>query len=244
MLAQYPHLRRGLWCAAVVPWLAGCAGTRFLVEANRAYAPEPAHVTFRISDPPAGINAADAVWLTVSDYVRTALVHRGYLEAGAGEAPGLFIEIDYRAEPPRSVTRAVTEDVVEQVPETTVTRRKKITQPDGTVQRVKVREVIPAYEKVVGLRTTFYTETFFPKWLRIAARDVPDARRPANLRRVWFVEVRNEDMIDDLESYLVLMVAAAMRHFGDTVDKDTPVQVSLRDEHVQLLLRGGVLEER
>lgn len=239
MYARVPDWLPPIVAGAIVTLLSGCAGAKFVVDAGRDRPAEPRHQVYHIVPGNAALHPDDPVFMMVADYVRAALSSKGLVEAGPGSSSGMVVEISFQAEPPRVETWTQTEDITVVVAKEIVTKTKKVRQPDGSKVKQTVTKVVPAHTEKAGERTRTNTVTLYPKYLRVTARGASDTALPGPMHRLWFVDVTNEDQTDQFESYLVLMVAAAMDHLGETLDRPRTISISIRNRRTQFILRGG-----
>lgn len=223
--------------------LGGCGSVPFKVTAMHFQDVEPRQRTFQIVNQPPARPDSDPTSGRLADYVRTALVNRGFREAPPGGQAGMIIAITFDQETPRTEIRTQTENIYQWQPERTVLKAKQTKLPGGFVVNEPVPTRVPAHSEAVGSRTVSYKVKVFPKRLRIVGRDVADPSAPGTGRSLWSVEVRNEDAVDDLKRFTLLMVAAAMDYLGADFSGEKTVSVSRNDARAKVILRPPARSE-
>ena len=78
------------------------------------------------------------------------------------------------------------------------------------------------------------TITVYEKFLRLTARSGHDRRR----RELWSVYVTNEDSGKDRDTYLLLLVSAAMDALGENAPRAHQVVLTVDDQRVGFVARG------
>ncbi len=177
----------------------------------------------------------DLYFREFSNYFRSVLKQRGYVESKEGNA-ALAIYFSYGVSPGKTVQYTTTTPMYDWFGGDTIVYVETKDQGGGEVSRTTSTVTTPVYRRMVGVDVDTRSYTLFTSYAVLEAKRYQAGSKPEEMKTLWKTTVSITGRSNDLRALMPVLATAAGPYLGvDTgaakivkIQKDDPKLVELR----------------